>query len=58
MLRWLLIGFLIYGMGIGMRDGWIVVKWSQLINEIGFTSVDPEKPMDWSEFLLKQTRKE
>jgi len=51
MLRWLLLGFLFYGIGVGLHDGWLVVKWSQFFHEIGFTSVDPEKPLKWSEFI-------
>tara|TARA_Y100001968_G_scaffold285959_1_gene286301 strand:- start:1214 stop:1399 length:186 start_codon:yes stop_codon:yes gene_type:complete len=58
MLRWLLLGFLIYGIGTGMRDGWLIVKWSQLLHEIGFTSVDPDKPLDFSEFILERLEKQ
>ena len=46
------LGFLLFGVTSGIRDGWLVVKWSQLFYQVGFTEVDPEKPLDWSEFFL------
>tara|TARA_B100000700_G_C14876506_1_gene775926 strand:- start:38 stop:229 length:192 start_codon:yes stop_codon:yes gene_type:complete len=52
MLRLLLLGFLIYSIGTGLNQGWLVVKWSLLLHNIGFTSLDPEKPMKWKEFIL------
>ncbi len=35
-----------------MRDGWLVIKWSQLFHSIGFSKVYPNKPMNWSEFII------
>ena len=43
---------MIYGIGSGLRAGWLVVKWSQLLHEVGFTHIEPNKPMNWSEFFL------
>ncbi len=54
MLRWLLFGLLLYGTGVGLRSGWIEVHWSQMFHEVGFADVDPEKPMNWSEFILER----
>ncbi|KGG11668.1 hypothetical protein EV11_0793 [Prochlorococcus sp. SS52] len=45
---------MVYGIAQGMRDGWLVVKWSQLLHNIGFTQVDPNKPMNWSEFIINR----
>ena len=53
-MRWLLIGTMIFGISTGLRDGWLIIKWSQFLHEIGFTSVDPKKPLNWSEFLLER----
>ena len=58
MLRWLLLGLLLYGIGTGVRDGWLIVKWSQLLHEIGFTSVDPDKPLNLQEFLMDKNQKD
>ncbi|WP_269622086.1 4-hydroxythreonine-4-phosphate dehydrogenase [Prochlorococcus marinus] len=52
MLRFLFLGLVIYGIAIGLRDGWLIVKWSQLFYNVGFSQVDPEKPMNWSEFII------
>ncbi len=35
-----------------MRDGWLIVKWSRFFHSIGFTQVDPNKPMNWSDFII------
>ncbi|WP_320673736.1 4-hydroxythreonine-4-phosphate dehydrogenase [Prochlorococcus sp. MIT 1341] len=58
MLRWLFIGLLLFGFGRGLQNGWIVVKWSQFFHEVGFTDVDPNKPMNWSEFILGEPNQE
>ena len=47
---------MIYGIAIGLRDGWLIVKWSQLFYNVGFSQVDPEKPMNWSEFIIDRLR--
>jgi len=53
MLRWLFLGLLLFGIGTGIRDGWLIVKWSQLLHNVGFTEVDPEKPMNWNKFIFR-----
>ena len=58
MLRLLLLGSLVYGMVIGLRDGWLIIKWSQLFHNIGFSQVDPEKPVTWSEFVIDSLEKD
>ena len=52
MLRLFLLGSLIYGMVIGLRDGWLVIKWSRFFHSIGFTKVDPNKPMNWPDLIM------
>ena len=54
MFRLLILLALLYGMGRGLRDGWLVVKWSKFFHDIGFSQVDPEKPMNWSEFIINR----
>ncbi len=58
MFRLLLLIALVYGIGLGLRDGWLVIKWSQLLHNIGFEQVDPENPMNWSEFIINSLDKE
>ncbi len=42
----------------GMREGWLIIKWSHFFHSIGFTQVDPKKPMNWSEFLIQYLDKD
>ena len=35
-----------------MREGWLVIKWSRFFNSIGFSKVDPNKPMNWTDFII------
>ena len=43
---------------IGLRDGWLIIKWSQLFHNIGFSQVDPEKPVTRSEFVIDSLEKD
>ena len=52
MLRWLIIGLLFYGITIGLKDGWLTVKWNNLLNEVGLTRSEVDKVMHFSEFIL------
>ncbi len=44
-------------MARGLHDGWLVVKWSVLLHNIGFNQVDPQKPINWSEFIINSLEK-
>ncbi len=37
---------------LGLRDGWLVIRWSVLLHDIGFTQVDPEKPINWPNIII------
>ena len=52
MLRILSLGLVIFALGAGFKNGWLVIKWSQFFHDIGYTSIDPKQPMNWSKFLL------
>ena len=52
MLRRLLIGLLLYGLGTALRQGWLEVQWSQLLHDAGLTFIDPDRPMQWHELPL------
>ena len=49
---------LLYGFFLGLNQGWLVVKWSQLFYEVGFTTVDPEKPMKWKQFFIDRLKQD
>jgi len=43
MLRTLLLGLLLFVLGAGIRNGWIILKWSQFFHDVGFTYIEPDK---------------
>ena len=45
MLRLLVIGLLIYGLGTALRKGWLEVQWSRFLHDAGLTFIDPERPL-------------
>ena len=49
MLRWLVIGLLLYGLGTAFREGWLEVQWSRLLHDAGLTFIDPERPLKFDE---------
>tara|TARA_Y100001968_G_C19280603_1_gene679019 strand:- start:674 stop:856 length:183 start_codon:yes stop_codon:yes gene_type:complete len=58
MLRLFLLVILFYGLFLGLNQGWLVVKWSQLFHEVGFTTVDPDKPMQWKQFFIDRLKED
>ncbi len=58
MLRLLFLVLLVYGIGTGIKDGWLTIKWSQLLHDVGFTEVDRDKPINWNDFLIKRLQKD
>tara|TARA_B100000131_G_C17827205_1_gene496114 strand:+ start:329 stop:463 length:135 start_codon:yes stop_codon:yes gene_type:complete len=43
MLRLLVLIFLLYGIGVGLKDGWLKIQWNQLLNDVGVTEVEKDK---------------
>jgi hypothetical protein len=46
MIRWLIVGSLVTGIGVGLRNGWIEIHWNRLFRSAGLESlfnVDPIK---------------
>lgn len=52
MLRWLLLGLLLYGLGTALQRGWLEVQWQQLLDDAGLTVDDPNKPLELHELPL------
>jgi hypothetical protein len=45
MLRWLLLGLLLYGLGTALRKGWIEVQWQRVLDDARFTETGSDKPL-------------
>ena len=46
MIRWLIVGALVTGIGVGLQAGWIEIHWDRLVRAAGLESlinVDPIK---------------
>ena len=43
MLRWLLLGLLLYGLGTALRKGWIEVQWQRLLEDAGLIDTGSDK---------------
>ena len=48
MLRWLLLGVLLFGMGTGLNRGWLRVDWALMVQELGLPAflAPPPEPAD------------
>ncbi len=44
MLRLLLLGLLLYGLGTALRKGWIEVQWQQLLDDAGLIETGSDNP--------------
>ena len=59
MLRWLLIGLLLYGLGTALKQGWLEVQWSRFLYDAGLTFIDPDQPLQLHELpMFKPERTE
>ena len=45
MLRWLILGLLIYGLGTAFKNGWLEVQWQQLFEDAGLDLGDQKRPL-------------
>lgn len=57
MLRWLLIGLLLYGLGTALKQGWLEVQWSQFLYDAGLTFIDPDQPLQLHELPMFKPEK-
>jgi hypothetical protein len=52
MLRWLLLGLLLYGLGTALRKGWIEVQWQRLLEDAGLMDTGSDKPLPLHELPM------
>jgi hypothetical protein len=44
MIRWLVIGLLLFGFVTGVRHGWLLVRWELLLHQLGVPFVPRPAP--------------
>jgi len=48
MLRWLIVGSMVFGLGIGFQKGWIKVNWVKMAADTNLPFLaDPGQPLRW-----------
>ncbi|MEB3166477.1 MAG: 4-hydroxythreonine-4-phosphate dehydrogenase [Cyanobacteriota bacterium] len=48
MLRWLIVGLLLLGLGIGLQRGWLMVRWDRMAEDTNLPFLnDPGQPLRW-----------
>ncbi|MFN7899557.1 MAG: 4-hydroxythreonine-4-phosphate dehydrogenase [Synechococcaceae cyanobacterium] len=45
MIRWLIVGSLITGIGLGLQNGWIEIHWDRLFRSAGMELPAPVDPI-------------
>ena len=56
--RWLLVGSLLFGMGMGLRNGWIVLNVEKLSQDLNMPFLNDPEPFKAFEEFLKTGGKE
>ena len=52
MLRLLLLGLLLYGMGTALRKGWIEVQWQRVLDDAGLMDNGSDQPLPLHELPM------
>ncbi|MEB3201058.1 MAG: 4-hydroxythreonine-4-phosphate dehydrogenase [Synechococcaceae cyanobacterium] len=45
MVRWLLVGLLVLGLGVGLRNGWLEVHWDRMNKDLGVPFLNKQDPL-------------
>jgi hypothetical protein len=44
MVRWIVLGLLLLGLGMGFRNGWVEVDWSRMSRDLGLPDLSGSDP--------------
>ncbi len=50
-MRWIVLGLLLVGLGMGFRNGWVEVNWSRMSRDLGLPDLGGRDPFG----LYRQT---
>ena len=52
MLRLLLLGLLLVGIATGLRQQWLVLDWTRMLNDLGMPFAEDAKPIDFNRLIM------
>lgn len=52
MLRLLLLGLLLVGIATGLRQQWLVLDWTRMLNDLGMPFVEDGEPIDFNRLIM------
>ena len=57
MLRIFVLGLVLVGLALGLRNQWIEVNWGNLLNDAGLPGQDQSEPFDFQRWLIGDPKK-
>ena len=57
MLRIFVLGLVLVGLALGLRNQWIEVNWANLLNDAGLPGQDQSEPFDFQRWLIGDPKK-
>ncbi|MDA0258357.1 MAG: hypothetical protein O2972_06680 [Cyanobacteria bacterium] len=52
MLRLLLLGLLLVGIATGLRQQWLVLDWTHMLNDLGMPFAEDGEPIDFNRLIM------
>lgn len=52
MLRLLLLGLLLVGIATGLRQQWLVLDWTRMLNDLGMPFAEDGEPIDFNRLIM------
>jgi len=52
LLRLLLLGLLLVGIATGLRQQWLVLDWTRMLNDFGMPFVEDGEPIDFNRLIM------
>ena len=52
MLRLLLLGLLLVGIATGLRQQWLVLDWTRMLNDLGMPFAVDDEPIDFNRLIM------
>jgi hypothetical protein len=52
LLRLLLLGLLLVGIATGLRQQWLVLDWTRMLNDLGMPFAEDGEPIDFNRLIM------